>query len=243
MTDERERDGAECERVRSALASERDEVDWDQIEQHLASCNACAPGLLRLTLAIQEQFAASRSLEAADGEQQLDSVRPGTVALESETHKGQGRLIPFSAAARDKAARRRRFSRRLLVSLGGLAAALLIVVGVVALLPGGSRGGKVTADRRPEFVPSLDVLPSRADHTYYAGEQLQVCLRINQPSRVHLSVLEGKSTFDLYDADTSPGEHCFPEQVGNIRTRATLRVDVFYGAERVARGDFVLLPK
>src|SRR5690349_16951132 len=104
MTDERERDGAECQRVRSALASGRDEVDWDQIEQHLASCNACAPGLHRLTLAIQEQFAASRSLEAADGEQRLDPVRPGTVALEGETHNGQGRLIPFSAAARDKAA-------------------------------------------------------------------------------------------------------------------------------------------
>ncbi len=242
MTNDAERGDAECRRVRSAVASGSDGVDWQQCARHLATCDACAPGLARLTTAIQEQFAVSRSLEAADGVVQLGSVPGGLAAPDNAAADRSGRVIEFPLSAPVAAVRRSRYTRRLLIGFGSVAAALLLLIGVVALLPGGSSSNKVAADRRPEFVPSLEVLPARADHTYVAGEQIQVCLRINQPSRVHLSVLQGKTTFDLYDADTSPGEHCFPEQVGAIQTRATLRVDVFYGTERVAREDFVLLP-
>src|SRR5690242_18273924 len=115
MTDESER-GGECDRVRSAIASGREGIDWLQIEQHLTSCDACARGLARLTTAIQEQFAASNSLEAAAGDQQLDPVPAGVTTPATQTRDGPGRLIrlPNRAAA---GARRRRFGGRLLVGL------------------------------------------------------------------------------------------------------------------------------
>jgi hypothetical protein len=234
-------DGA-CAQTLTALAGGGAGVDWDAVEQHLAACDSCAAGLDRFTAAIQEQFAASRSLDPFDGPR----VAAGSVAHESGqgTEATSGGIVAFPRPLGTNGGRTATPHRwrRALFGLGAIAAVVVLAVGVITVLPGSSGNRSVSADRRPEFVPSLDVLPSRQSHTYYAGERIQVCLRINQPSRVHLSVLEGHATFNLYDADSDPGEHCFPEQVTAITGRATLRVEVFYGSERVAREDFILLP-
>jgi hypothetical protein len=324
----------ECTTALRALARGGGETDWDAVDRHLASCERCATGFERLTAAIDEQFAASGSLDGAD--EQTDVTPSGRIVVEAPAP------LPF------RPPRRRRLwsSPRTLAVLLAAAATMAVFAGAVVLgsLSSGSpsrsasksvakqnaedRGvasgsvasggvaqqqpavvaaqaaqagtaatgapaaaaapagtsfgqapaasaaaaarpatpaalaaaaatraataapssagnplvGVAEADRRPEFVPSLEVLPDRPDHTYFSGEQIQVCLSINQPSRIHLSVLEGQTTFDLYDADSDPGRHCFPEKVGTIRGRATLRVEVFYGNERVAREDFPLLP-
>ncbi len=242
MSDSVEQGMTACRRTLAALAGGGVDVDWDGVESHLQSCEACASGLGRFTAAIEEQFAASRALDAIDL-----SVSPGGIPAAESTLAGRNsdRIIEFpmrTAAGTDSRSGSTRLFRRALFGLGAVAAVLLVAVGIVTLLPGSSGSHSVSADRRPEFVPSLEVLPARASHIYYTGEQIQVCLRINQPSRVHLSVLEGHTTFTLYDADTAPGEHCFPEQVTALAGRATLRVEVFFGAERVAREDFTLLP-
>ncbi len=266
MTEPAEQDRSVCSRTLAALAGGGADVDWQEVERHLAACDACTAGLDRFTAAVDEQFAASRSLDALELPATTDGASVGSGALRRSPEIRQAaRATPDSAAAGSGAVgsdsdrivvfpsrtaasapsrpASARMVRRVLFGLGAVAAVVLLAIGIVALLPGSRGSRSVSADRRPEFVPSLEVLPARASHIYYGGEQIQVCLRINQPSRVHLSVLKGHATFDLYDADTSPGEHCFPEQVGAIQTRATLRVDVFYGAERVAREDFVLLPR
>jgi hypothetical protein len=304
--------GTECDAVLAALARGGDGVDWAEVERHLATCALCAGGLDRLTSAIDEQFAASRSLEgntvAAPVAQATPArVTPLPLARRRRPLWRSPRLIAvFAAAAATVAV----FAGAVVIgsfSSGGTndnsrksvavvqapagmqatpaaalgqSAATAAAVAAAATRPaaaatagsaaaaaraavpataaaaaassaaaaaapssgGNPLAGAAEADRRPEFVPSLEVVPNRSDHTYYSGEQIQVCLRINQPSRVHLSVLEGHSTFDLYDADSDPGSHCFPEKVGTITGQATLRVEVFYGAERVAREDFVLLP-
>jgi len=253
MANENQPSTVDCESVHSALARGGADSDWDQIDRHLAECAECAAGLRRLTIAIDEQFAAGRVQSGLEEfERSMAEIAPtGAASLparQSEGVKGDGRLISLpdrrTAMARGAArTTRRRFDRGLLATLGAAAAAVvLLITAIVAGLSSSGGTRQVSADRRPEFVPSLDVLPSRPDHTYFTGEQIQVCLRINQPSRIHLSVLEGHSTFDLYDANSDPGQHCFPEQVKAIIGRATLRVEVFYGSERVAREDFVLLP-
>ena len=235
MTDVNDGYSPQCARVRAALARGGAEIDWDGVDRHLSSCPACAAGLSRFTAAVQEQFAASRSLDVLGGAPEPFAGAPIVVFPATDT----GRTVPTRSD-------RRRFGRRLIAVAAAAAVAAALLFGGRALLPGSSHapGGAnpAAADRRPEFVPSLEVLPVHPGRAYYAGQQLQVCLSINQPSRIHLSVLEGHSTFDLYDADSDPGRHCFPEQVTRIRGRATLRVEVFYGAERVAREDFPILP-
>jgi hypothetical protein len=249
MADENRPSTVDCETAQAVLARGGADSDWDQIDRHLAECADCAAGLRRVTAAIDEQFAASRVQAGLEEfERSTAEIAPAGATSLPARQSGDGRLISLPdrrAAMAGTAARtgRRRFDRGLLATLGAAAAAVVLLI--AAIVAGMSSSGgtrQVSADRRPEFVPSLDVLPSRPDHTYFAGEQIQVCLRINQPSRIHLSVLEGHTTFDLYDANSDPGQHCFPEQVKAIIGRATLRVEVFYGAERVAREDFVLLP-
>ncbi|HZU78254.1 MAG TPA: hypothetical protein VFA70_15910, partial [Dehalococcoidia bacterium] len=191
----------------------------------------CAAGLARFTAAIEEQFAASRVLAAAldDGDTRAEPEPVQPVRPPSRTRPGPRRLALI------------RRHPRAVAGFGALAAALLLLG--LLLARANSGGGAVSAGRRPEFVPSLQVLPQRLDNTYFAGEQVQVCLTINQPSRVRLSVLEGNTTFPLYDAETAPGSHCFPERItSSLRTRATLRVEVYFGTERVAREDIALLP-
>lgn len=248
MADHNETVDAECQRVHAALARGDPATDWDRVEQHLATCPSCAAGLQRLTAAVQEQFAASRARDEAEALPLPAAATIPTSVAVLGGEPGDGHIITFPdrrrASPPGRAAAARRLRRpRILAAVGAAAAALVVLIVALALGLGSSAGSsKVSADRRPEFVPSLDVLPARADHTYYAGEPIQVCLRINQPSRIQLSVLEGHTTFTLYDADSDPGQHCFPEQVKTIHGHATLRVEVFYGAERVAREDFVLLP-
>lgn len=246
MSNELHGDDAECRLVLAALARGGAATDWEAVERHLSDCRSCGAGLARLTDGIAEQFAASRALAGAE------SGLPGSLEapVELDAGMGRGQLLRFpngeAIVHRPRpqggiVKRSRRWDGRVLAIVGAAAAAVLLVA-VVVLRSGAQHGATVVADRRPEFVPSLSVLPERADHTYYSGEQIQVCLRINQPSRVHLSVLVGHSTFDLYDADSDAGQHCFPEQIRKLTSRATLRVEVFYGAERVAREDFPLLP-
>jgi anti-sigma factor RsiW len=219
----------ECERALAALARGGPDTEWEWVDRHLATCGSCAAGLARFTAAVEEQFAASESLQAGG----TPAARPSP----------SGVLAFPPAWPRRRGGRLAVLQRRgVLGTLAAVAAALLVLVGVLVVRTS-SGGGSVVAGRRPEFVPSLEVVPSRPDHTYYAGEQIQVCLSINQPSRVHLSVLEGQTTFDLYDADSDPGRHCFPERIADgLRSRARLRVEVFYGSQRVAREDYVLLP-
>ncbi|HLZ69502.1 MAG TPA: hypothetical protein VKV26_06260 [Dehalococcoidia bacterium] len=207
-----------CDAVLAALARGGAETDWQQIDRHLTTCAACAAGLARFTDAVAEQFAASDLLAA---------------------------LIAFpDAAARET--RRRRLWPRVAGAAAAAVAAVALLGGVFVLRSGrgGTGGSSAVAERLPQYVSKLYVLPQRANATYYNGDRVQVCLNVNQPSHVLLEVLEGHTTTTLLDtdADASTSDRCFPYTVTALRGRATLRLEAFYGPTRIAREEVTLLP-
>lgn len=219
-----------CEDVRAALARGGAGVDWTQLEQHLASCAACSAGLARFADAVAEQFAAS---DALDGFEELDGAASAPAPL------------VFPGVAARQARKRRRWPRYAGAAAAAVAAvAVLSGVFVARSGRGGAGGTSVVAERLPQYVSKLYVLPPRADNTYVNGDQIQVCINVNQPSRVLLQVLEGHTTATLLDtdADASTADQCFPYRVAALRGRATLRLEAYYGPTRIAREDVTLLP-
>lgn len=218
-----------CEDVRAALAGGGAGVDWAQVEQHLSSCPACGAGLARFGEAVAEQFAASDALA-------------GLADAEPATRPGAPIAFPDAAARR---ARGRRWPRYAGAAAAAVAAvAVLSGVFVARSGRGGAGGSSAVAERLPQYVSKLYVLPERADNTYVDGDQIQVCINVNQPSRVVLEILEGHTTTTLLDtdADASTTDRCFPYRVTALRSRATLRLEAYYGPTRIAREDVTLLP-
>jgi hypothetical protein len=233
----------DCSATLAALARGGADVDWARVELHLQTCPDCAAGLDRFTTAIEEQFAASRLLIAPD-EEAPEVAGPAVTAPASE-NGGRVLAFPTPAPARRRPERRLPHLRgRLLPWMGAAAAALvvLVAVGLLATRSGSGSATRAVADRRAEFVPILEVLPERPDHTYHDGDLIQVHIGINQPSRIVLSVLEGHATTKLLDVDADKGERYVPYRIANLRQRATLRIDVYYGQQRVAREEVTLLP-
>ncbi len=220
----------QCEATLAALARGGAELDWEQIELHLSTCASCGAGLARFTAAVVEQFAASDLLDG----------------LESAGPMPAGPPIAFpNAAAREERRRRRLWPR-----FAGAAAAAVAAVAVLTSIfvarsgRGGAGGSSVAAERLPQYVSKLYVLPQRANDIYYNGDLVQVCINVNQPSHVLLEILEGHATTTLLDADAgaSAADQCFPYRVTALHARATLRLEAFYGPTRIAREDVTLLP-
>ena len=134
MTDETERGDADCDRVRAAMTSGKEGVDWQQIEQHLATCDACAPGLARLTEAIQQQFAASRLLDAVESDEQPDLPLAGGADSSTRAPDSAERIIEFPAATNVARARRGPFRNRLLVALIYPTILVIVVTSILAYL-------------------------------------------------------------------------------------------------------------
>jgi hypothetical protein len=234
----------ECSAALTALARGGEGVDWQRVELHLSTCPSCAAGLDRFTTAVNEQFAASRLLLAVEDDTPDPAAPDTSTAAATEDGGDGGRLLIFPTPAAEQRRPAVARGRRLFIWAGAAAAALIVLVAAGAVVGRSGSGGakRAVADRRPGFVPILDVLPQRSDNTYHNGELIQVHLGINQPSRVVLSVLEGHNTTTLLDIDQDPGERYIPYRVVNLRQRATLRVEVFVGLERVARKDVTLQP-
>lgn len=219
-----------CTAVRAALARGGAEVDWEQVEQHLATCPRCAAGLARMSDAVAEQFAASDALA-------------GLAAVEPAADPHPPLAFPGAAARRERA--RRQWPRYAAAAAAAVAAvAVLSGVFVARSGHGGAGGASAVAERLPQYVSKLYVLPPRPDNTYVNGDEIQVCINVNQPSRVVLEILEGHTTTTLLDtdADASTSDRCFPYRVAALRSRATLRLEAFYGPTRIAREDVTLLP-
>lgn len=236
-----------CGDALAALARGGDAVDWEAVDRHLATCAACAGGLARFTAAIDEQFSASRSLALL-----ADTAAIPAASVEARpAGRGVAETIPASASdpiafpsAAARVQRRRRLWPRLLVAAGAAAAAIVLLSGAFVLRSGKNTpaGETTVAEFRPEFVQSVSVTPERPNQTYRPGELVTICIHTLQPERVVLSVLEGHTTFKLLDTNAGAGEQCYPYRVAALRGRATLRLEAFFGQERVAREDVTLLP-
>jgi hypothetical protein len=219
-----------CAEVRAALARGGAEVDWEQVEEHLATCPRCAAGLERFSRAVGEQFAASDALA-------------GLAVAEPSAGPRPPLAFPEPAARRERA--RRRWPRYAGAAAAAVAAvAVLTGVFVARSGHGGAGGSSAVAERLPQYVSKLYVLPPRPDNTYVNGDEIQVCINVNQPSRVLLEILEGHTTTTLLDTDADPStsDRCFPYRVAALRSRATLRLEAYYGPTRIAREDVTLLP-
>src|SRR5581483_4935459 len=217
-----------CAEVRAALAGGGADVDWEQVEAHLATCPRCAAGLVRFSEAVAQQFAASDALAGLRAAAPAAGSRPPLA-------------LPTAAAVRRRP--RPRWPRYAGAAAAAVAVAA-VLTGVFVARSGrsGSGGASAVAERLPQYVSKLYVLPPRADNTYVNGDEIQVCINVNQPSRVVLQVLEGHTTTTLLDtdADASTADRCFPYRVAALRSRATLRLEAYYGPTRIAREDVTL---